>query len=72
MSNLYGLFSLAFINFLTVFKQRTKSIINDTAIFLNQFEDLDLVQDVYKNEFILFLFFLRINKVSHYYLIITI
>ena len=38
-------------------KQRTKNIINDTAIFLNLFEDLDLVQDVYKNEFILSLFF---------------
>ena len=38
-------------------KQRTKNIINDTAIFLDLFEDLDLVNDVYKNEFILSLFF---------------
>jgi hypothetical protein len=40
-----------------VSKQRTKNIINDTAIFLDLFEDLDLVNDVYKNEFILSLFF---------------
>jgi len=57
MSNLCGYFCLAFIYFLTVSKQRTKNIINDTAIFLNLFEDLDLVNDVYKNEFILSLFF---------------
>ena len=57
MSNLCGFFCLAFIYFLTVSKQRTKNIIQDTAIFLNLFEDLDLVNDVYKNEFILSLFF---------------
>ena len=57
MSNLCGFICLAFIYFLTVSKQRTKNLINDTAIFLNLFEDLDLVQDVYKNEFILSLFF---------------
>ncbi len=57
MSNLCGFFCLAFIYFLTVSKQRTKNIINDTAIFLDLFEDLDLVNDVYKNEFILSLFF---------------
>ena len=42
---------------MTVSKQRTKNIIQDTAIFLNLYEDLDLVNDVYKNEFILSLFF---------------
>ena len=42
---------------MTVSKQRTKNIIQDTAIFLNLFEDLDLVNDVYKNEFILSLFY---------------
>jgi len=42
---------------LTVSKQRTKNIIQDTAIFLNLYEDLDLVNDVYKNEFILSLFY---------------
>ena len=57
MSNLCGFFCLAFIYFLTVSKQRTKNIIQDTAIFLNLFEDLDLVNDVYKNEFILSLFY---------------
>jgi len=48
--------------FLTVSIQRTKIIINDTAIFLNLFEDLDLVNDVYKNEFILSLFFTDKNS----------
>ena len=57
MSNLCGFFCLAFIYFLTVSKQRTKNIIQDKAIFLNLFEDLDLVNDVYKNEFILSLFY---------------
>ena len=57
MSNLCGFFCLGFIYFLTVSKQRTKNIINDTSIFLDLFEDLDKVDDVYKNEFILSLFF---------------
>jgi len=57
MSNLCGFFCLAFIYFITVSKQRTKNIINDTAISLNLYEDLYLVNDVYKNEFILSLFF---------------
>ena len=57
MSNLCGFFCLAFINFLTVSKFRTKNIINDASIFLDLFEDLDQVDDVYKNEFILSLFF---------------
>ena len=57
MSNLCGFFCLAFIYFLTVSKFRTKNIINDASIFLDLFEDLDLTQDVYKNEFILSLFF---------------
>ena len=57
MSNLCGFFSLGFIYFLTVSKQRTKNIINDTSIFLDLFEDLDKFNDVYKNEFILSLFF---------------
>ena len=57
MSNLCGFFCLAFIYFLTVSKQRTKNIIQDTAKFLNLFEDLDLVNDVYKNELILSLFY---------------
>ena len=57
MSNLCGFFCLAFIYFLTVSKFRTKNIINDASVFLDLFEDLDLVNDVYKNEFILSLFF---------------
>ena len=57
MSNLCGFFCLAFIYFLTVSKYRTKNIINDASIFLDLFEDLDLVDDIYKNEFILSLFF---------------
>ena len=57
MSNLCGFFCLAFIYFLTVRKYRTKNIINDAFIFLGLFEDLDLVDNIYKNEFILSLFF---------------
>ena len=57
MSNLCGYFTLAFIYFLTVSKFRTKNIINDASIFLDLFEDLDHVNDVYKNEFTLSLFF---------------
>ena len=57
MSNLCGFFCLAFIYFLTVSKYRTKNIINDAYIFLDLFEDLDLTSDVYKNEWILSLFF---------------
>jgi hypothetical protein len=57
MSNLCGFFCLAFIYFLSVSKYRTGNIINDASIFLDLFEDLDKVDDVYKNEFILSLFF---------------
>jgi hypothetical protein len=57
MSNLCGFFCLAFIYFLTVSKFRTKNIINDASVFLDLYEDLDKVNDVYKNEFILSLFF---------------
>jgi len=42
---------------LTVSKYRTKNIINDASIFLDLYEDLDLINDIYKNEFILSLFF---------------
>jgi hypothetical protein len=57
MSNLCGFFCLSFIYFLTVSKIRTKNIINDASIYLDLFEDLDKVNDVYKNEFVLSLFF---------------
>jgi len=57
MSNLCGFFCLAFIYFLTVSKYRTKNIINDASIFLDLFEDWDITNDIYKNEFILSLFF---------------
>jgi len=57
MSNLCGFFCLAFIYFLTISKHRTKNIINDASIFLDLFEDLDLFSDIYKNEFVLSLFF---------------
>ena len=57
MSNLCGFFCLSFIYFLTVSKIRTKNIINDASIYLELFEDLDKVNDVYKNEFVLSLFF---------------
>ena len=57
MSNLCGFFCLSFIYFLTVSKYRTKNIINDASIYLDLFEDLDKVDDVYKNKFVLSLFF---------------
>lgn len=57
MSNLCGFFCLAFIYYLSVSKHRTHNIFNDASIFLDLFEDLDKVNDVYKNEFILSLFF---------------
>ena len=57
MSNLCGFFCLAFIYFLSVSKFRIGNIINDASIFLDLFEDLDLINDVYKNEFTLSLFF---------------
>ena len=52
MINLCGFFCLAFIYFLTVSKYRTNNIINDASIFLDLYEDLDLVDDIYKNDFI--------------------
>ena len=57
MSNLCGFFCLSFIYFLSISKFRTKNIINDASIYLDLFEDLDKVDDVYKNEFVLSLFF---------------
>lgn len=57
LSNLCGFFCLGFINFLTVSKFRTNNIINDASIYLDLFEDLDKVNDIYKNEFVLSLFF---------------
>ena len=43
--------------FLSVSKYRTNNIINDASIYLDLFEDLDKINDVYKNEFVLSLFF---------------
>ena len=57
MSNLCGFFCLSFIYFLSVSKFRTKNTINDASIYLDLFEDLDKVDDIYKNEFVLSLFF---------------
>jgi hypothetical protein len=57
MSNLCGFFCLSFIYFLSISKFRTKNIINDAFIYLDLFEDLDKVNGVYKNEFVLSLFF---------------
>jgi hypothetical protein len=57
MSNLCGFFCLAFIYFLNVSKFRTKNIIYDASIFIDLFEDLDLTHDVFKNEYVLSLFF---------------
>jgi hypothetical protein len=42
---------------LSVSKFRTKNTINDSSIYLDLFKDLDKVDGVYKNEFVLSLFF---------------
>jgi len=57
MSNLCGFFCLAFIYFLNVSKFRTKNIIYDASIHIDLFEYLDKVNDVFKNEYVLSLFF---------------
>jgi hypothetical protein len=57
MSNLCEFFCLSFIYFLSVSKFRTKNNINDASIYLDIYEDLNKVDDVYKNEFVLSLFF---------------
>jgi len=57
MSNLCGFFCLAFIYFLNISKFRTKNIIYDASIYIDLFEDLDLTHDVFKNEYVLSLFF---------------
>ena len=54
MSNLCGFYCLSFKYFLSISKFR---YINDASIYLDLFEDLDKVDDVYKNEFVLSLFF---------------
>ena len=57
MSNLYGFVCLGFIYFLNVSKFRTKNIIYDASIYVDLFEDLDKVNDIFKNEYVLSLFF---------------
>lgn len=57
LSDICGFFSMAFIYFLNVYKQRTGDIFTDASIFLDLFEDLDKVDDIKKNEFILSMFF---------------
>jgi len=57
MSNVCVFFCLACIIFLSISIFRTKNIINDASIYLDLFEDLDKVDDVYKNKFVLSLFF---------------
>jgi hypothetical protein len=57
MSNLCGLTCHGFIYFLNVSKFRTKNIIYDASNYIDLFEVLDKVNDVYKNEYIFSLFF---------------
>jgi hypothetical protein len=57
MSNLCVNFCLGFIYFLHVSKFRTKNVIYDASIFIDLFEDSNKVNDVYKNEYVLSLFF---------------
>ena len=42
---------------MSVSKFRTSNFINDASIYLELFEDLDKINHVYKNEFVLSLFF---------------
>ena len=57
MSNLCGYFCLVFIYFLHKSKFRTKSLIYDASINIDLFEDLDKVNDIFKNKYVLSLFF---------------
>lgn len=57
-TNLCGFFCLAFIYFLTIYKQRTKEIAQDANLFMALFEDLENTNEWYKNEHILSLFFI--------------
>ena len=72
MSNLCGFFCLGFIYFLHKSKFITKNITYDASIYIDLFEDLDKVNDVFKNEYVLSLFFTDKKKVKNYYLKITI
>jgi hypothetical protein len=56
-SNLCGFFCLAFIYFLHVSKFETNTYIYDAAMYIDLFKDLDVVNDVYKNNNILNHFF---------------
>jgi hypothetical protein len=62
---MWFLLSLFYI-FLNVSKFRTKNIIYDTSIYIDLFEDLDKVNDVYKNAYILS-YSLLTKKVRSYY-----
>jgi len=57
MSNLCGFFCLGFIYFLNISKFRTKNIIYGASIYIDLFEDSYKVNDVFKNEYVLSLFF---------------
>jgi hypothetical protein len=57
MNNLCGFFCHGFIYFLHKSMFRTKNIIYDASIFIDLFEDLEKVNDIFKNEYVLLLFF---------------
>jgi hypothetical protein len=71
MSNLNGFFCLGFIYFLHKSKFRTKNIIYDASIYIDLFEDLDKVNDIFTNEYVFSLFSL-INQINNYFLKISI
>ena len=54
---MWFLLSCLYIYFLNVSKFRTNNIIYDASIYIDLFEDLDKVNDVFKNEYVLSLFF---------------
>lgn len=57
MSDLCGFFCLAFAYYIFAYKKRRNDLVFDSVVFIDLFEDLDKVDDIYKNEYILSLFF---------------
>jgi hypothetical protein len=57
MNSACGWYCLAFLHFINVYPQRSKSLYWDTEAFLCLFEDLEKSIDFKKNEYILKMFF---------------
>lgn len=62
MNEACGWYCLAYLHFINVFPQRSKSLYWDTETFLDLFEDLNTSIDFKKNEYILKMFFQPENE----------